>query len=36
VRDFLGPPLLAAHQDEPAFAVTWRPLEGRWDPVHGK
>jgi predicted nucleotidyltransferase component of viral defense system len=36
VRDFLGPPLLAAHQDEPSFAETWRFEEGRWGPVHGK
>ena len=36
VRDFLGPPLLAAHQDESSFAMTWRFAEGRWDPVHGK
>ena len=36
VRDFLGPPLLAAHQDEPGFAATWRDKKGRWDPVAGE
>jgi predicted nucleotidyltransferase component of viral defense system len=36
VRNFLGPPLLAAHQDEPSFAMTWRFAKGRWDPVNEK
>ncbi len=30
VRDFLGPPLRAAHQDGPDFSMTWRSTEGRW------
>lgn len=30
VRDFLGPPLLAAGRDEPSFAMTWRAEEGCW------
>lgn len=30
VRDFLGPPLLAAHQNEPTFAMTWNSSERRW------
>lgn len=30
VRDFLGPPLLAAHQNEPTFAMVWRSATGRW------
>ena len=30
VRDFLGPPLLAAHQNAPTFAMTWNSSERRW------
>jgi len=30
VCDFLGPPLLAAHEDTSSFAMTWRHVEGRW------
>jgi predicted nucleotidyltransferase component of viral defense system len=36
VRDFLGPPMLAAHQDEPSFAMTWRFTEGQWGSTLGR
>ncbi len=30
LRDFLGPPLFAAGQDEKSFTMEWRSVEGRW------